>query len=148
MQETRSDPWVRKIPWRRAWQHPPVFLVENPHGQRSLVGYSPWGCKESGTTERVNMHMCASLHPPSSLLLLKGWNHVPFQTLNSCLNFTPLAFHSELLPSWECLVVICCISSAWQWREAIPQQVAGGGCAYLKVEGSSLTWDLQLKWAM
>ena len=35
------DPWVRKIPWSRAWQHTPVFLsMGNPHGQRSLVGYS------------------------------------------------------------------------------------------------------------
>ena len=37
------DPWVRKIPWRRAWQPTPVFLPEESHGQRSLVGYSPWG---------------------------------------------------------------------------------------------------------
>jgi len=35
------DPWVRKIPWRRAWQPIPVFLPGESHGQRSLVGYSP-----------------------------------------------------------------------------------------------------------
>ena len=29
-------------------------VLENPHGQRSLVGYSPWGCKESDTTERLS----------------------------------------------------------------------------------------------
>ena len=34
---------VRKIPWRREWQSTPVFLPGEPHGQRSLVGYSPWG---------------------------------------------------------------------------------------------------------
>ena len=45
------DPWVRKIPWRRAWQPTPVFLPGESHGQRSLAGYSPWGCKESDTTE-------------------------------------------------------------------------------------------------
>ena len=45
------SPWVRKIPWRRAWQPTPVFLPRESHGQRSLVGYSPWGCKESDTTE-------------------------------------------------------------------------------------------------
>jgi len=50
MQETRFDPWVRKIPWRRKWQPTPVFLPEEFYGQRSLVGYSPWGCKESDTT--------------------------------------------------------------------------------------------------
>ena len=37
------DPWVRKIPWRRAWQPTPVFLPGESHGQRSLAGYSPWG---------------------------------------------------------------------------------------------------------
>ena len=46
-----SDPWVGKIPWRRAWQPPPVFLPGEPHGWRSLVDYSPWGHKESDTTE-------------------------------------------------------------------------------------------------
>ena len=43
--------WSRKIPWRRAWQPTPVFLPGETHGQRSLVGYSPWGHKESDTTE-------------------------------------------------------------------------------------------------
>ena len=33
------DPWVGKIPWRRDWQPTPVFLPEESHGQRSLVGY-------------------------------------------------------------------------------------------------------------
>jgi len=43
----RFDPWVRKIPWRRAGQHTPVFLLGESHGQRSLVGCSPWGHKQS-----------------------------------------------------------------------------------------------------
>ena len=41
---------VGKIPWRREWQPTPAFLPGESHGQRSLVGYSPWGGKESGTT--------------------------------------------------------------------------------------------------
>ena len=44
-------PGVRKIPWRRAWQPTPVFSPGEFHGQRSLVGYSPWGCKESDMTK-------------------------------------------------------------------------------------------------
>ena len=52
----RFDPWVGKIPWRRKWQPTPVFLLGETHGQRSLAGYSPWGCKESDTTERLNHH--------------------------------------------------------------------------------------------
>ena len=47
----KFDPWVGKIPWRRAWQTTPVFLPGESHGQRSLMGYSPWGDKESDTTE-------------------------------------------------------------------------------------------------
>ena len=47
----RFDPWVRKIPWRRQWHPTPVLLPGESHGQRSLVGYSPWGHKESDTTE-------------------------------------------------------------------------------------------------
>ena len=45
------DPWVGKIPWRRAWLPTPVFLPGESHGQRSLAGYSPWGHKELDTTE-------------------------------------------------------------------------------------------------
>ena len=35
------DPQVVKIPWKRAWQHTPVFFPGEYHGQKSLVGYSP-----------------------------------------------------------------------------------------------------------
>ena len=45
------DRWAGKIPWRRAWQPTPVFLPGESHGQRSLVGYSPWGHKELNSTE-------------------------------------------------------------------------------------------------
>ena len=46
-----SIPWVRKIPWRRKWQPTPVVLPGKTHGQRSQVGYSPWGHKELDMTE-------------------------------------------------------------------------------------------------
>ena len=42
-----------KIPWRSAWQPTPVFLPGECYGQRSLAGYSPWGRKESDTTEET-----------------------------------------------------------------------------------------------
>ena len=48
------NPWVRKILWRRKWQPTPVFLPGKFHGQRSLVGYSPWGLKESDMTEQLS----------------------------------------------------------------------------------------------
>ena len=44
-----------KIPWRRQWQPIPVFLPGKSHGQRSLAGYSPRGCKESNMTEHAGV---------------------------------------------------------------------------------------------
>ena len=38
--------WVGNIPRRRKWQPSPGFLPGKPHRQRSLEGYSPWGCKK------------------------------------------------------------------------------------------------------
>jgi len=57
MQETQVDPWARKIPWRRKWQPTSGFLPRESHGQRSLAGYSPWGCKESDTTEQLTLSL-------------------------------------------------------------------------------------------
>ena len=50
------DPWVRKILWRRKWQHTPVFLLGESHGQGSQAGYSPWGHKQSDTIEHAPTH--------------------------------------------------------------------------------------------
>ena len=55
MQEPGLHPWVRKIPWRRKWEPTPVFLPGESHGQKSLVGYSPWGHKELDTTEWLTL---------------------------------------------------------------------------------------------
>ena len=54
--------WPAELNWNvfllfRQQPHPtPVLLPGNSHGRRSLVGYSPWGCKESDTTERLHFH--------------------------------------------------------------------------------------------
>ena len=50
----RFNPWVGKNPRRRAWQSTPGFLPRESHGQRNRTGYSPWGRKEWGTTERLS----------------------------------------------------------------------------------------------
>ena len=42
---------------RRQWQPTPVLLPGKSHGQRSLVGYSPWGRKESDTTESLHFNI-------------------------------------------------------------------------------------------
>ena len=56
----RFDPWVKKMPWRRAWQPTPIFLPGESHGWRSLAGYSPQSGKESDTTE-VTEHTAQEL---------------------------------------------------------------------------------------
>ena len=69
------DPWVRKILWRRKWQPTPIFLPGESHGQRRLVGYSPWGCKKLDTTERacVRVYTHTHTHPWISYIHL---NHL------------------------------------------------------------------------
>ena len=49
----RFDPWVGKIPWGRVGQPTPVLLAGESHGQKSLVGYSPWCRKELDKTEVI-----------------------------------------------------------------------------------------------
>ena len=52
-----SNPMVGKIPWSRIWKPTTVFFPEKFHGQRSLVGYNPWGCKAwdmTGATEHTH----------------------------------------------------------------------------------------------
>ena len=80
MQETQViwfNPWVRKIPWRRAWQSPPVFLPGESHGWWNLASHSPWGCKELDTTEATPL-TCSSYQDP----------HLPAQ---SKMVFVPLS---------------------------------------------------------
>ena len=57
------NPWIGKIPWRREWLRTPVFWPEEFHRQRSLAGYSPWGHKQSDTTERFSL--CATYYSRS-----------------------------------------------------------------------------------
>ena len=51
IREHGLDTWIRKIPWRREWEPTPVFLPGESHGERNLMGYSPWGHKELDMTE-------------------------------------------------------------------------------------------------
>ena len=45
---------------RRQWHPTPVLLPGKSHGRRSLVGFSPWGRKESNTTEQLHFHFSLS----------------------------------------------------------------------------------------
>ena len=60
MQETRVQSLGQENPWRRKWQPTSVLWPRKFHGWRSLVGYSPWGRKESDTTEQLH-YICLSI---------------------------------------------------------------------------------------
>ena len=62
MQETRVQSMGQEDPLRREWLPTPVVLPEEFHGQRSLVGYSPRGCKESNVTELLSTHKIGRAH--------------------------------------------------------------------------------------
>ena len=91
----RFDPWVGKIPWRRKWKSSPGLLPGKSHGQRSLVGYSPWGRKELDTTERLHFHLlawdecnCAVAWAFFGIAFLRDWNeNWPFPVLWPLLSF-------------------------------------------------------------
>ena len=100
------DSWVRKIPQKRKWQPALVFLPGKLHGQRSLRGYSPWGHKESDSTEHTHMHVLGGKgegvktlnsgkrahqrESPSHCISLpvgfKGWRLPPGSSGDACAN--------------------------------------------------------------
>ena len=57
-----------RFPWRKKWQPTPVFLPGESHGQRSLVGYSPWGRKKLDTTEATEHSTLPSAETVSGVL--------------------------------------------------------------------------------
>ena len=86
----RFNPWVGKILWRKEWLPTPVFLPGESHGQGSLVGYSPCGCKESDTFTFTSLKP-GSLLPPacfsfSKLLWLLGMFCVFIKFKSFCSN--------------------------------------------------------------
>ena len=62
-------------PWGRKWQPMPVFLLGKFHGQKSLVGYSPWGCKELDTAELTCMYRITK---PQIILLLSRMSKLAY----------------------------------------------------------------------
>ena len=89
--DTGFNAWVGKIPWSRKWQPTPVFLPGKFHGQRSLAGYSPWGHRESDTTEHECGHiMLCSLCTHFVECSLYDW------TLNFDKNFLCINWHKHV----------------------------------------------------
>ena len=98
--------YIQISPWRRKWQPTPVFLSEKSHGQRSLAGYSPWGHKESDTTEQLHHHHHRFLRRQVS------WSGIPisFRIFHSLLWSTQskvLAWSMKQMFFWNSLAFSC-----------------------------------------
>ena len=78
------DPGIGKIPWRRTWQSTPIFSPGEPHGQRSLVGYSPWSVQPHKTYSWLNTLLSQSWN----LLILFEKRTSPFPLALGPTNYT------------------------------------------------------------
>ena len=105
-----SISWLGKPPGGGRGNPAQYSCLENPHGQRSLTGYSPWGRKESGTTERLS---------PQSVDLISCtpcfWHSAVLSPFISRAPCHPL----RCISSWLC-IQWChtgSLKSRWEWRK-------------------------------
>ena len=106
---------------RSEWQPTPVFLPGESHGQRSLVGYSPWGCKEWNRTERLTLVLLLQIYLPYNISIdpfHRGWESphtAPYVISEMELKARPgaLSFHSNMCPYRKPLhsIVFCSVCS-------------------------------------
>ena len=87
----------RKIPWRRKWPPTPVFLPVKSHGHRSLVGYSPWGCKESDTTKHAH-RPSPPIFPEGPKMCMLNWDCLAVQVPGRNPHRTPAPVAVESSP--------------------------------------------------
>ena len=120
MQKTMVRSLGQDDPWSRKWQPKPVFLLGKCHGQRSLVGNSPWGHKESDMTVWLStaQHMG---HFRNFSLNSSPWNFAMmyiFRNLFSCIKFTKGPFYSGdpnyLFPGTFCIIIfLSCVMTSF-----------------------------------
>ena len=100
--------------WRRKWQSTPVILPGKSHGWRSMVGYSPWGHKESDTTERLHLVPNSSVGKESASHAgdpgsISGFGRSPGEGIGYPLQY-----------SWASLVAQLVKSPSAMWEDSIP----------------------------
>ena len=148
------DPWipefnplVRKIPRRRKWQPTTVFLPGKTHGQMSLAGYSPWGRKESDTTERTHTGW---LRPSDTADTVSLWYRLILRSAHDILGQLCLGTHDfvdlhHLDPIWSCPCPLAVpqksqhhLEMSNQLAGAFPERALGYLISY---PGSVMTFD-------
>ena len=139
------DIWVRKIPWRRKWQHSPVFLPGKSHGQRSLAGYSPRHHEESDMTEHRAKETLE--HWQCSL----SSNHEPqgfsthFSTLRSTLALFPRCKVNQMPRGLTLMELFCTpklVPVLGEWTgEGWPPVVTSDPSGQRSISFSRIMWD-------
>ena len=99
--------------WRRKWQPTPVLLPGKSHGWRSLVGYSPWGHKESDTEWATSLH--DTWRGPSSQI------RFIYHTYISQLHWLLISSHYQPCKSWSTSLSTAKGSTEvwWSWRNTL-----------------------------
>ena len=92
MRETQVRFLDREDPLEKKWQSTPAHLPRKSHGQRSLIGYSPWDHKESDTTERLHFHFPKNTQDWSPLELT-GWISLQSKGLSTVFSNTTVQKH-------------------------------------------------------
>ena len=97
----RFDPWVGKIPWRRAQQPTPVFLPGESHAQRHLAGCSAQGCTDSDTAE-VTWHTHSSIDKKIPELYQHILQILGYHKWRCCWNIKSLSILITNLKNYTC----------------------------------------------
>ena len=112
IRDSRFNPWVRKIPWRRKWQPTPVFLPGKSHRQRSLVATVHRVTKSQTQKKWLSMHSMQGKRQKPGYYLKQ-------ETLVGLFPFLDKKLNSHHLPKtvvlyWRCF---CPTGNTWQWQE-------------------------------
>ena len=111
---------TKSLLWRRKWQRTPVFLPGESHGQRSLVGYSPRGRKESGKTEWLHFTFTFKSLLSWASEVLQWWRIcLPIQEMQETCILSPPRQEDPL--EWE----VATRSSIFTWRTPWTEESGG-----------------------
>ena len=115
------DPWVGKIPWRKKWQPASVFLPGESHGQRSLVGYGPWGHKSQTWPSSYQGDRLPASRLSPSCAEFWFWKGCFSSCGHSSRQMAPLSWQLKVRYQWP----LFCLSPPPGSRSEVPCAAAG-----------------------